>query len=189
MKRSAASLALIVAAAGISLFGGIPQPAGAQGVMFKANELDEPALIDALTPPPAGVRTRSILVQPKAKGAPGENPRAGAASIAITFATGSADITPSSQAALDVIARALASDRLNNFTFAVEGHADPRGEEDFNLQLSQARAESVVAYLVQKHSLPKDRLHPIGKGEAEPARPDLPSAPENRRVTFKTETR
>jgi outer membrane protein OmpA-like peptidoglycan-associated protein len=167
----------------------LPPVAAAQGVMFKANELDEAALVDALTPPPPGVRTRSILVQPKAKGAPGENPRAGAASIAITFGTGSADITPESQAALDVIAHALASDRLTNFSFAVEGHADPRGESDYNLQLSQARAESVVQYLVQKHSLAKDRLHPIGKGETELARPDAPTAPENRRVTFKTETR
>jgi outer membrane protein OmpA-like peptidoglycan-associated protein len=190
MKHCAASLALVTAAAGIGFFGtSLPQPAAAQGVMFKANELDETALIDALTPPPPGVRTRSILVQPKAKGAPGENPRAGAASIAITFGTGSADITPDSRAALDVIARALSSDRLTTFSFAVEGHADPRGESEFNLQLSQARAESVVAYLVQKHNLPRDRLHAVGKGESELARPDAPTAPENRRVTFKTESR
>jgi OmpA-OmpF porin, OOP family len=190
MKRFAASLTFATTAACAAAFAAsLASPALAQGVMFKATDLDESALIDALTPPPPGVRTRSILVQPKAKGAPGENPRAGAASIAITFATGSADITPESQAALDVIARALGSDRLNNFSFAVEGHADPRGESDYNQQLSQARAESVVTYLVQKHSLPKDRLHPVGKGESEPARPDLPAAPENRRVTFKTETR
>ncbi len=189
MNRPAATLALATATAAVLLGAWLPQPAAAQGVMFKANELDEGALIDALTPPPPGVRTRSILVQPKAKGAPGENPRAGAASIAITFATGSAEITSDSQSALDVIARALGSDRLTNFSFAVEGHADPRGESDYNLQLSQARAESVVQYLVQKHSLPKDRLHPIGKGESELARPESPTAPENRRVTFKTETR
>ena len=187
MKRIAARL-VVGAAAGAGLLAAIlPAPASAQGVMFKANDLDEAALIDALTPPPAGVRTRSIMVQPKAKGAPGENPRAGAASVTITFATGSAEITPSSQSALDVIARALGSDRLTRFNFAVEGHADPRGESDYNLRLSQARAESVVAYLVQKHSLPPDRLHAIGKGETELARPDVPTAPENRRVTFKTE--
>lgn len=190
MKRFAAISAVFTAAASLGLLAvSTPLPASAQGVMFKANEIDERALIDALTPPPEGVRTRSIMVQPKAKGAPGENPRAGAASVAITFATGSADITPGSQAALDVIARALASDRLNNFRFAVEGHADPRGEDDYNLQLSQARAESVVAYLVEKHSLPRDRLHAVGKGESDLARPDVPTAPENRRVTFKTETR
>lgn len=190
MKRIAATLTVFTAVAGPGLLAVCtPRPATAQGVMFKANELDERALVDALTPPPSGVRTRSILVQPKAKGAPGDNPRAGAASVAITFATGSADITAGSQAALDVIARALASDRLSNFRFSVEGHADPRGEDDYNLQLSQARAESVVAYLVEKHSLPRDRLQPIGKGETDLARPDVPTAPENRRVTFKTETR
>jgi OOP family OmpA-OmpF porin len=188
MNRIAANLVMAAAGAGL-LAACLPTGASAQGVMFKANELDETALIDALTPPPPGVRTRSIMVQPKAKGAAGDNPRAGAASVTITFGTGSAEITPESQKALDVIARALASDRLTNFSFAVEGHADPRGESDFNLRLSQARAESVVAYLVNRHSLSKDRLTPIGKGESELARPDVPAAPENRRVTFKTETR
>lgn len=187
MNRLAAGLVMSAVAGVCLLVATTPNPAGAQGVMFKANELDENALIDALTPPPAGVRTRSILVQPKAKGAPGENPRTGAASLTLTFATGSAEISPDSRAALDLIARALMSERLTRFSFAVEGHADPRGDDDYNLRLSQARAESVVTYLVQLHGLPMNRLHPIGKGESQPARPDNPTAPENRRVTFKTE--
>ena len=187
MNRFAAQL--LFAAIGACLVAALHPEVRAQGVIFKLNEVDEAALIDALTPPPPGTRTRSIMVQPKAKGAPGENPRTGAASITITFATGSAEITPDSQAALDVIARALSSDRLADFDFAVEGHADPRGDDDYNMRLSQARAESVVAYLVNKHSLPMARLHPIGKGETELARPDVPTAPENRRVTFKTERR
>ena len=128
------------------------------------------------------------MVQAKAKGAPGENTRLGAASVSITFATNSAHLTRDSEAALDVIARALASDRLERYGFTVEGHADPRGDDDYNLRLSQARAESVVTYLVQKHGVPIARLNPIGKGETELARPDVPTAPENRRVTFKTET-
>lgn len=188
MNRFAANMAVVTAATSVALLGiSIPAPASAQGVMFKANELEVDALVDALTPPPPGVRTRSIMVQPKAKGAPGENPRAGAASI--VFATDSAEITQETQAALDVIALALVSERLADYTFKVEGHADPRGEESYNLQLSQARADSVVQYLVQKHNLPRDRLNPIGMGETDLARPDVPTAPENRRVTFKTETR
>ena len=189
MKRIAAQLLLVATGTAAFMAIGMFHGAHAQGVILKVNEVYETALIVALTPPPAGVRTRSIMVQPKSKGAPGENPRAGAASITITFATGSADITPDSQAALDVIARALTSDRLSDFNFAVEGHADPRGDDDYNLRLSQARAESVVAYLVNRHNLPMQRLNPIGKGETELARPDAPTAPENRRVTFKTERR
>ena len=189
MNRFAARLVLGAVATSALFLAGMSPEVRAQGVIFKLNEIDEESLIDALTPPPPGIRTRSIMVQPKAKGAPGQNPRTGAASITITFATGSADITAESQAALDVIARALTSDRLTNFDFSVEGHADPRGDDDYNLRLSQARAESVVSYLVSRHNVPTQRLHPIGKGESELARPDVPTAPENRRVTFKTERR
>ena len=65
-------------------------------------------------------------------------------------------------------------------------HADPRGGADYNLRLSQARAESVVDYLAGRHGIPRDRLRPIGKGQTELANPGRPTAPENRRVTIKT---
>jgi outer membrane protein OmpA-like peptidoglycan-associated protein len=106
--------------------------------------------------------------------------------LLITFQTNSAELTPESRTALDVVARALASDRLASFAFAVEGHADPRGPSDMNLRLSQARADSVVEYLVRRHGLPRDRLSPVGKGESELANVAVPTAPENRRVTIKT---
>lgn len=164
----------------------ISDGAAAQSVMFKGGAIDENALIDALTPPPPGVRVRSILVKPRAQGEPGANPRVGGASVMVTFPTNSADVSEESKSALDVIARALASDRLTQFSFAVEGHADPRGGSELNQRLSQARAESVVNYLVERHQLPRERLVAVGKGDMELARPDDPTAPENRRVTFKT---
>ena len=152
------------------------------GTVFKEKELTEAAIIDALAPEDP-VKLRSIQVRP----APGTQPvKTPAASLLITFETNSAELTPSSRSALDVVARALASERLREFSFAVEGHADPRGGHELNMRLSQARAETVVDYLVRQHGVGRERLNPIGKGELELANTTVPTAPENRRVTIKT---
>ena len=49
----------------------------------------------------------------------------------------------------------------------VEGHTDSRGGDAFNLKLSQARAESVRAYLIGK-GVDEDRMTPRGFGESAP---------------------
>jgi outer membrane protein OmpA-like peptidoglycan-associated protein len=46
----------------------------------------------------------------------------------------------------------------------IEGFADPRGDSDYNLQLSQARAESVAAAL-REQSVPAERIIVQGRGE------------------------
>lgn len=149
--------------------------------VLRGGEITEDRLIDALTPGPDEVRTRSIRVEREAPTA-----KKGVASLLITFETNSARLSSSAERSLDVVARALQADRLAAFNFSVEGHADPRGGADYNLRLSQARAESVVEYLAGRHGIPRDRLRPIGKGQTELANPGRPTAPENRRVTIKT---
>ncbi|MDB5946245.1 MAG: OmpA/MotB domain protein, partial [Ramlibacter sp.] len=69
---------------------------------------------------------------------------------------------------------------------AIEGHADPRGGEQANLELSQRRAESVVSYLAGNHHIDPSRLRPVGKGQTELFNLTQLDAPENRRVTVKT---
>lgn len=161
--------------------------AGAQGVkVLKGNELRESSIIDALAPPQDEVRTRSIRVRPTG-GSPSAAQGQGSASIIVTFATDSSEISDQARSSLDVVGRALNSDKLANFKFAIEGHADPRGGSDYNLKLSQARAESVAEYLEKHHHIAPERLRPIGKGDQELANPNVPTAPENRRVTFKTQ--
>ena len=111
---------------------------------------------------------------------------AGKASLLITFGTDSADISSDTQGVLDTLARALQSDSLAGFSFKVEGHADARGEPEHNQRLSQQRAESVAAYLVNKHGILPERLTAIGKGSSEPLNKQRGDAPENRRVTIVT---
>ncbi len=52
--------------------------------------------------------------------------------------------------------------------FSVEGHTDNRGTDDYNLQLSERRANAVKKYLVDNGHVKADRITAIGKGKAEP---------------------
>jgi outer membrane protein OmpA-like peptidoglycan-associated protein len=181
LAAGAASIALTL---GIG-FANAQAPAGA---LFKEKDVTESGLIDALTPEPT-VRTRSIKVRPNSpapQAAAPEPTKKAEASLLITFETGSAELTQRARAALDKVGRALNSEQLAEFEFSVEGHADPRGGAEANQKLSQARAESVVDYLASAHNVPRNRLHPVGKGAQELMNPSVPSAEENRRVTIKT---
>lgn len=184
--------------AAISAAALMPLGATAQApVILKDTEITEKALVEALTPEPvspAGTELvrRSIRVvrDDPAKGAaldqlmrPARVPQA---SILITFETNSATLTPGARAAVDVVARALQAPELATFRFLIEGHADPRGSDELNLRLSQARAASVVSYLVGQHAISRERLDPVGKGDRELMNTSRLDAPENRRVTIVT---
>jgi outer membrane protein OmpA-like peptidoglycan-associated protein len=52
------------------------------------------------------------------------------------------------------------------------------------MKLSQARAESVRAYLISKHGLAADRVDAVGKGSSNLLNKTNIAAPENRRVTI-----
>jgi OOP family OmpA-OmpF porin len=80
----------------------------------------------------------------------------------IEFDTGKADIRP--QYASE-IARVGEFMKQNPTTTAViEGHTDNVGGSDFNMKLSQQRAESVVTYLVNNFGIDKSRLFAKGYG-------------------------
>jgi outer membrane protein OmpA-like peptidoglycan-associated protein len=49
----------------------------------------------------------------------------------------------------------------------IEGHTDSVGEDAYNMELSERRAGSVVAYLVE-HGIEAGRLQAEGKGESDP---------------------
>jgi outer membrane protein OmpA-like peptidoglycan-associated protein len=78
----------------------------------------------------------------------------------------------------------------------LSSHTDNKGNDDYNLRLSQHRAQSVVEYLI-KEGISKDRLTAKGYGESEPIAPnensDGSDNPEgrqsNRRTEFKILTR
>ncbi|MCL4699388.1 MAG: OmpA family protein, partial [Burkholderiaceae bacterium] len=83
---------------------------------------------------------------------------------------------------------AKTSERRAGVRFTLEGHADPRGSEDHNQRLSQARAESVRDYLISRHGLDARRVDAVGKGSSNLMNKTQIAAPENRRVTIVSQT-
>jgi OOP family OmpA-OmpF porin len=84
---------------------------------------------------------------------------------AILFQSGAAIISAESGPALDELAVNLAE--CTEALVHVEGYTDADGDEQLNLALSVARAEAVVAALIERGIAPR-RLYALGFGEANP---------------------
>ena len=117
-----------------------------------------------------GTKSECADAQPKPKGF----------DMLLTFDLDSSDLLPEARSKLEVVAVALRDDRLRSAKFKVEGHTDARGSEGYNLGLSEARARSVVDFLVSRDVKP-DRIIALGLGETSPLVED-PMNPANRRV-------
>ena len=102
----------------------------------------------------------SIQIDDKILKACGDIPKA-------RFAFDSASIGPEAQGALDALARCFVSGPLKGSKgMRLVGHADPRGETEYNLALGQKRAGSVGEYLATK-GLDKGRIQTLSKGAFE----------------------
>lgn len=74
-----------------------------------------------------------------------------------------ADLRPESKVTLDTLYNIL----MENPTIIIElsSHTDIRGSDQYNLNLSQKRAESCVNYLINEKGIPKERITAKGYGE------------------------
>jgi outer membrane protein OmpA-like peptidoglycan-associated protein len=90
----------------------------------------------------------------------------------IEFDYDKADLRPNYFEELDVIVKVLQRDP--GATARVEGHADKRPESDaeYNLHLSERRAESVVNYLAEVGGIERSRLSHKGYGFERPVAPN-----------------
>ncbi|MCD6068479.1 MAG: OmpA/MotB domain protein [Bacteroidetes bacterium] len=74
-------------------------------------------------------------------------------------------LRPASKLVLDKVYDLL---HLNdNLSMEINAHTDTRGNDKYNMKLSDGRAKSCVDYLVSK-GIPKSRLIPVGYGETKP---------------------
>ena len=101
----------------------------------------------------------------------------------ITFETNKAKVRPTSFTILDEAVAVL--QEFPDLRLIIEGHTDSRGSDSNNMKLSQARADSVKAYLLGK-GISSDRIDAIGYGETrEKASNDNETGrAENRRIEF-----
>jgi len=126
-----------------------------------------------LPPPPAPkrveVREDQIMIREK-----------------IQFAYNDARILPQSFDLLNEVARAM---KMHQELKRIEvgGHASSEGSDDYNLDLSERRAEAVRQYLVETSGVRHERLTAEGYGETKPlVAPDDSEVlrEKNRRVEF-----
>ena len=139
-----------------------------------ANDLVEKLAPAEDQPKTRSMGNRNIIPQPKS------------IDLVIQFDLDSAKLKEPSKPLLDSLVEAMKNDRLAAIKFKVEGHTDAQGTEQYNLRLSQSRAESVMAYLTSQ-GVDKERLTGEGKGFSELLVPEKPMAAENRRVRITTQ--
>ena len=100
----------------------------------------------------------------------------------ILFDSGSDRIKGESYKTLANIGALLTDDP--GLRLSIEGHTDSDGADDYNMELSNKRAQAVRAYLMETYSIGGDRLEAKGWGETNPI--DTNATPEgkanNRRV-------
>jgi outer membrane protein OmpA-like peptidoglycan-associated protein len=102
----------------------------------------------------------------------------------IRFKKGKAEVDPACDRTMRQIAAILAD--FPGFHVQVDGHTDNVGKPEANLKLSQARAEAVVNYLVEKKGVAAKRLSAKGWGDSQPIADNKTEKgrAKNRRVDF-----
>jgi outer membrane protein OmpA-like peptidoglycan-associated protein len=100
--------------------------------------------------------------------------------LLVTFDLNSDSLTVDAKENLDEFAKALQDPTLAAAKFEVDGHTDARGTEDYNLGLSERRAQAVIDYLAGL-GIDTSRLTARGFGKSQP-RTDDPFDAVNRRV-------
>jgi outer membrane protein OmpA-like peptidoglycan-associated protein len=102
--------------------------------------------------------------------------------IAIQFDFNSARIRPDSFRAVGLMADSLYHPYLQGYRFLIIGHTDAKGSREYNLKLSQERADAIRAALVNPFGISQARIEAVGLGEEQLLNSRNPEAAENRRV-------
>jgi len=103
----------------------------------------------------------------------------------VTFKVNSSTLSNQAKETLDKLAMQVSGQRTG-YMIELQGFTDNRGSENYNINLSQRRAESVLRYLVTKN-IPLFRISIVGLGEDNPVSPNntRQGRDQNRRVEVK----
>jgi peptidoglycan-associated lipoprotein len=83
----------------------------------------------------------------------------------ISFDFDQSDLTPAAREKLAAKAEILRG--IPSLSLRIEGHADERGSDEYNLALSNRRASSALRYLMNQ-GIAQTRLESVGYGEERP---------------------
>ncbi|MGA9979450.1 MAG: OmpA family protein [Candidatus Sulfotelmatobacter sp.] len=110
------------------------------------------------------------------------------AETSVKFGFNRDNLTPKAKEALDELAGSLASTK--GYILALEGGTDSVGSADYNYDLSQRRANSVIQYLASKYNVPAHKIYVIGLGKDKPVEDNKTRAgrADNRRVDVRLMT-
>ncbi|MEN9560211.1 MAG: hypothetical protein RLZZ502_1422 [Pseudomonadota bacterium] len=153
-----------------------PVPVSAAAPVVPAS----PAAVPAPAKIESKVETKSTPPKPEpAKDSPA--PRK-VERIQVLFNMSASEIRPESLSVLKSLAKRLIESKQ---TGEIAGHTDNRGDAAANLNLSQARANSVRAYLVQQ-GVPEAQLTAKGYGQTQPLNDNstVMERQQNRRIEF-----
>jgi outer membrane protein OmpA-like peptidoglycan-associated protein len=109
---------------------------------------------------------------------------AGSFDITLNFPYNSAELTAESRSKLDQVAKALTEPSTNTMDIVISGHTDARGSPDYNLKLSERRAQAVRQFLITERGINPSRLVAKGYGKTQLLLPSDPYSELNRRVQF-----
>jgi OmpA-OmpF porin, OOP family len=102
--------------------------------------------------------------------------------VVINFDLNSARIRPESYRTVGLIADSLYHPYLLGYRFLIVGHTDASGKRDYNLKLSQQRADAIREALINPFGISPGRIEAVGLGEEQLLNAAKPDSAENRRV-------
>ena len=106
----------------------------------------------------------------------------------VLFGFNKDNLSKDAKAELDQLASNISNTK--GYIIAVEGGTDSVGPSDYNYDLSQRRADSVIQYLASQHNVPAYKIYLIGLGKDKPVDSNKTAAgrAKNRRVDVRLMT-
>ncbi|HLV22336.1 MAG TPA: OmpA family protein [Polyangiaceae bacterium] len=152
----------------------------------------EQAPVAAPPPPPPAQPPSDQMAQNNEK--PGDNPnqsqinisdeirkKCGISDTDAYFAFDSANIRPQDRKVLSALAKCFTDGPLAGRQMRLVGHADPRGEAEYNMLLGQRRADNVKTAIAGE-GLKQDKMDTTSRGEMDASGTDETSYAKDRRV-------
>lgn len=141
---------------------------------------------------PAAVGNDTLITDQEAAAIPEKSPNQGNVQIdsklaklcelpSAYFPFDSANLSPASHKAMQALVDCFTAGKAKGESLRIVGHADPRGETDYNFGLGQQRAGSVAGHL-QKLGLDESRMETSSRGELDATGSDEASWAKDRKV-------